>query len=139
MSLSENFKDAVDKKDMERVYSRFVEIIAIDPTGESLDEMLEYAKKRIPVLYQDHDGEIFNHNQSEWSKEYFKEQIFKLRRNFSKTRLEFCFKMIKVISADTIQIRNEQKKKYKSRKAQRILNHSQRFCGCFSRKFIIIS
>lgn len=92
MSLSKEYIEAVEGKDLLSIRLQLKNSLIIDPTGDSFSEMLDYASKRIPNLMDKHDGEEFR-NACEWDKDYYNEQTVKVVNNFSLERCELLKKM----------------------------------------------
>jgi hypothetical protein len=93
MTLNEDFIAAVEEHRMWAVYQRLADILSISSSLERQDEMLRYAESRLPDLYQDHDGEELDYNENKWTDEYYKDQKWKLEKNFSKDRLALLRRM----------------------------------------------
>lgn len=112
MALNSDFTKAVAEGRMWEVYQRLVDIMPIDPSLREQDEMLKYAERKIPNLYQPHDEENLLHNISDWTTKYYDDQRYRLEKNFSRERLELLRNMTKHRYSDTIKYRAEQEREY---------------------------
>lgn len=92
MSLTPEFINAVGEGNITRVRIMLKDSILLDPSGNKFDDMIEYAKERIPSLMSKHDGEVFK-SLEEWNEDYLNEQMVSVVSNFSKERLEFLKKI----------------------------------------------
>lgn len=87
MALTKEFKEAVTDNNLTRVRIMLKDIMLIDPSLKSFNEMLEYAEKNMSYLYDEHDGEAFVQNPNEWTEEYMNQQMVSVVMNFSKERV----------------------------------------------------
>lgn len=99
MSISIEFKDAVDKGLKTRVRIMLKDMMCIAPNLNDFYEMRDYANKRMPDLYDQHDGEILKTDPSAWDKNYMNQQLVSVVRNFSEERVELLSKIIQKIYA----------------------------------------
>jgi hypothetical protein len=108
MALNNDFVKAVADGRLWEVYQRLADILPIDPSLKEQDEMLKYAERHLPDLYQPHDGEVLSTDDVEWTDNYYLEQKSRIEKNFSRERLELLRHMTKHRYADTIKYRAEQ-------------------------------
>lgn len=87
MALTKEFKESVADNNITRVRIMLKDIMLIDPSLKSFNEMLEYAEKNMSDLYDEHDGETFVQNPNEWTEEYMNQQMVSVVMNFSKERV----------------------------------------------------
>lgn len=94
MSISKEYIESVEKKDLLSVRLLLKNSLILDPSGKSFSEMLDYANEKLPGLFVDHDGESFK-NKNDWNKDYFNEQTVKVVNNFSKERVELLKQIVR--------------------------------------------
>lgn len=87
MAFSKDFADAVEQGNLLRVKLMLKNSLLIDPSCQNFNQMLAFAKEKIPNLIDGHDGEILK-NDREWSEEYYNEQTVKIVNNFSQERID---------------------------------------------------
>lgn len=87
MNISQEFKDAVEEKDIMMVRIMLKDSLIVDPTFEEFNAMISYSEKFLDELYDEHDGEIFSRNPSDWTKDYMDEEMVRVISNFSKERI----------------------------------------------------
>lgn len=103
MAISPEFKDAVDEKRMMRVRIMLKDSMVADPTLQSFDDMIQYAQRHLPDLFDDHDGEELNYDSTSWNKDYMDEQMVTAVNNFSKERVELLKRIVQNIYAARVQ------------------------------------
>lgn len=94
MAVSKEFMDAVGQGNALRVKIMLKNSLLLDTSFRQFDEMLEYAKARIPGLVESHDGEAFR-QQEDWDEDYMNEQLVSVVENFSAERLELLKKIVR--------------------------------------------
>lgn len=89
MEISKTLSEAIENKNIHRIYSAFSVIAHEDPnfsTGK-FDSILNYVKsKNIPGFFQKYDGEKFK-PESEWSEKYWALVVSDLMDNFCEERI----------------------------------------------------
>lgn len=89
MSVSQEFTNALEEKDIITVRIMFKNSLIVDPTFEDFKQMCKEAEKILgDDLYDEHDGEKLKNNSSEYTKDYMNRQMVIVLNNFSKERLE---------------------------------------------------
>lgn len=104
MSLTKEFLDAVDNGRKTRVRIMLKDIMLVDPTLKTFDEMLIYAEKNMPDLYDAHDGEELIRNASAWNENYMNQQMVIVVTNFSKERIALLKKIVQNLYLNKIQM-----------------------------------
>lgn len=99
MALTKEFTEAVNQGKKTRVRIMLKDIMLVDPSLKTFEEMLAYAEKSMPDLYDQHDGEEFNNDLSSWNEDYMNEQMVAVVINFSKERIAFLGKIVKKLYA----------------------------------------
>lgn len=97
MAVTQEFKNAVEQKDLLSVHIMMKDSFLLDPTCKKFDEMNHYAESNLEGLYQPHDGEILEYSQEKWSADYLNEQLVKLIGNFSRERVVLLKSMVGVL------------------------------------------
>ena len=69
-------------------------LLAYYDNWKIFDQRLSYASKNIPSLFEVHDGEKFNMDQSMWDEALLDKTTVKLVHNFSKERLTYTRKLV---------------------------------------------
>lgn len=103
MALTREFTDAVDAGKKIRVRIMLKDIMLVDPSLNTFNEMLEYAEKNMEDLYDCHDGEELIKDSESWDEEYMNQQMVSVVNNFSKERLDILRKIVRKIYASKIQ------------------------------------
>lgn len=102
MSISQEFRNAVEDKNNLLVRIMLKDNMVLDPSMKEFNEMILYAENNIEDLYDEHDGEIFSNNKEDWTKEYMDEQMVNVIINFSKERIELLKKVCRYLYSDRI-------------------------------------
>lgn len=89
--MKPQFKGYVDSGDLEGIRIALANEMMLDPRGESFIEMRTYAESVLPNLYDMHDGEALNEDQSQWNEDLLFATKNSLDDNFSRERLEFYY------------------------------------------------
>ncbi len=100
MTLTNDFIDAVSNNKMTRVRIMLKDIMLVDPSLKTFNEMVSYAEKGIPGLYDQHDGEVLTNNSSDWTEDYMNQQMVSVVTNFSKERVTILAKVVKHLYGD---------------------------------------
>ena len=103
MALTKEFIEAVDNGKRTRVRIMLKDIMLVDPSLKTFDEMLTYADKNMSDLYDQHDGEELNTDSSAWDEDYLNQQMVSVVTNFSKERIALLGKIVKKLYAHKIQ------------------------------------
>lgn len=103
MALTKEFTEAVYKGKKTRVRIMLKDIMLVDPSLKTFDEMLVYAEKNMTDLYDQHDGEEFKSDSSLWDEDYMNEQMVSVVTNFSKERIAILSAIVKKLYAHKIQ------------------------------------
>jgi len=107
--ISQEFKDAVDKKKLTLVRVMLKDSMGVDPTMTQFKGRFKYASERLPDLvvpFED-DGEKFNYDKSAWTKKYMNMLMVQLVTNFSKERIEFTQKVVQYVYRDDYKYQKE--------------------------------
>lgn len=95
MALTKEFTEAVDNGKKTRVRIMLKDIMLVDPSLKSFNEMIDYAEKNMGDLYDQHDGEILNNDSSSWDEDYMNQHMVSVVTNFSKERVDLLKKIVK--------------------------------------------
>lgn len=95
MVLTNEFRDAVSNNKKTRVRIMLKDIMLVDPSMKSFDEMLSYAENNMRNLYDEHDGEILSSNSDTWTEDYMNQQMVLVVTNFSRERINLLKKIVK--------------------------------------------
>lgn len=109
MPVVQEFKDAVNEKKTRLVRIMLSNSLIIDPTFQEFDELLKYAEDRLGNMYDEHDGETFTNDISQWSKKLIDEQTGKCVYNFSRERIDFLKKICSHIYSDRVEAKEREK------------------------------
>ena len=102
MALTSEFMEAVSNGKKTRVRIMLKDIMLIDPSCKSFDEMITYAESNMSDLFDEHDGESFCEEKSEWTEDYMNQQMVSVVTNFSKERIAILKKIVGFRYADKI-------------------------------------
>lgn len=103
MAITKDFVDAVESGNLLRVRIMLKDILLIDPTAMTFDEMESYARAKIDNLYDTHDGETLNYDVTGWNEDYLNDQMVAVVSNFSKERIELLKGMVRHLYRDKVQ------------------------------------
>lgn len=103
MALTEEFIEAVGNGKKTRVRIMLKDIMLVDPSLKTFNEMLTYAKKSLSDLYDEHDGEELISDSTEWDEDYMNQQMVAVVTNFSKERIALLEEIVKKLYAHKIQ------------------------------------
>ena len=101
MAITNEFKDAVLNNKLTRVRIMLKDMMLVDTSLTTFNEMIKYAESNMSNLYDIHDGEVFK-DISEWNKDYMNQQMVSIITNFSKERVELVKKIVRYIYKDEI-------------------------------------
>lgn len=103
MALTKEFIEAVEGGKKTRVRIMLKDIMLVDPSLKSFEEMLVYAEGNMSDLYDQHDGEEFVHDSSAWDEDYMNQQMVSVVTNFSKERIDILGKIVSKLYSHKIQ------------------------------------
>lgn len=107
MALTEEFIEAVGNGKKTRVRIMLKDIMLVDPSLKTFNEMLTYAEKNLSDIYDEHDGEELISDSTEWDKDYMNQQMVAVVTNFSKERIALLEEIVKKLYAHKIQRETE--------------------------------
>ncbi|MEG0297526.1 MAG: hypothetical protein RR620_12480 [Clostridium sp.] len=100
MTITQEFRDAVNSKDSRLVRIMLKDSLVVDPTFIEFNEMIKIAETKITDLYDEHDGEVLKYEISTWSKDYMDEQMVQVVYNFSIERVNLLKSICKHLYRD---------------------------------------
>lgn len=100
MALTNEFIEAVESGKKVRVRIMLKDIMLVDPTMRTFDEMIKYAASKMNDVYDEHDGEQLKYDTMEWNESYLSYQMVTVVNNFSKERIELLRSMVKYLYKD---------------------------------------
>lgn len=103
MALTKEFTEAVENEKKTRVRIMLKDIMLVDPSLKTFDEMLSYAERNMSRLYDEHDGEKLINDPSAWNEDYMNQQMVVVVTNFSKERIDLLGRMVKKLYAHKIE------------------------------------
>lgn len=95
VTLDKKFKEAVERKDTILVRVMLKNSLLLSSSEEDFDDMLNYAKEKLPDLMDAHDGERLKAEEEEWTRDYLDQQLVRLVSNFSQERIGLLQKMVR--------------------------------------------
>lgn len=98
MAISDEFKEAVTEGKTTRARIMLKDALLLDTSCARFDEMFAYAKKQMPDLLDEHDGEIFK-DRSAWNEDYLNEEMVAVVSNFSQERIDLLRSMVQKLYA----------------------------------------
>ena len=102
MAINDEFKKAVQEKDILLIRVMLKTSMLRDPTFNRFNELSAYAEKNVSNLYDKHDGENFIEDKNKWNTELLDLQQSKCLENFSHERIIFLRKLCRYLYADKI-------------------------------------
>lgn len=102
MAINDEFKKAVEEKDILLIRVMLKTSMLRDPTFNRFNELSAYAEKNVSNLYDKHDGENFIEDKNKWNTELLDLQQSKCLENFSHERIIFLRKLCRYLYADKI-------------------------------------
>jgi len=87
MTITQEFREAVNNKDTRMVRIILKDSLVVDPTFAEFNQMNALAEANIEALYDEHDGEVLKSETIAWTKDYMDEQMVQVVYNFSKERI----------------------------------------------------
>lgn len=106
--ISPEFQAAIEGNNLLRTRIMLKDSLVLDPTFIQLDEMLAYARKRLPDLFVPFDGEILENNKTKWDKAVMNEELVGLVTNFSEERISHLKRVVsKVLGAEAEKLRQQ--------------------------------
>lgn len=110
--VSPEFKSTVSNGNLLRTRIMLKDSFVLDPTFHQFNEMLIFAKAKLPTLMEEYDGEYLEVNPEQWTYEVMNEELVSLVTNFSMVRIEHLKKVVsKVLAKEAELIRNERDSK----------------------------
>lgn len=127
--ISPEFRTAVSERNLLRVKIMLKDSFVIDPTFTQLDEMLTYARTRLPCLFEPFDGGALENDDSKWNETVMNMELVQLINNFSEKRINHLKQVVaKVLKTKIIKIQRE-----RNRQSQQKACTSQSFQGADSK------
>ena len=106
--VSQEFKMAVSEKNLLRTRIMIKDSFVIDPTFVQLEEMLSYARTRLPDLFVLFDGGELEDDPEKWNVNVMNTELVQLVTNFSEKRLKHLKKVVaKVLESEAMKIRRK--------------------------------
>lgn len=100
-SLKENFKRAVEDKDLRIVRLSLSNELLLDPRGKTFSKMLIYAKNKLPDLFEENKkGSYTLMPKEKWNEDFLFDVKSDLDTNFSLEKLIFYEEVIKVVGKE---------------------------------------
>lgn len=122
--ISEQFKSAVQSKNMERVKIMLKNSLTQDLTFKQFQTMLDYALKNLPDLIESHDGTEFG-SKTNWDKQYASAIKVDLVDNFSKERIAHIKEVQSYVYADEILKQNQAERTKASNNSKGNIHNNQ--------------
>lgn len=103
MALTNEFIDAVANNKKTRIRIMLKDIMLVDPSMKSFNEMLSYAESNMENLYDEHDGEKLNNNSDAWTEDYMNQQMVSVVTNFSRERVNALKKIVEFLYGNKVE------------------------------------
>ncbi len=97
MSLSNDFIEAVESGKSTRVKIMIKNNMLVDKSFSECEEMLAYAERKLPDIYDANNGTQFQTDSSLWNEDYLNDQLVEVVDNFSRERIAHIKEVIKYI------------------------------------------
>lgn len=92
--ISQEFRTAVANKNLLRTRIMLKDSFVVDPTFVLLEEMLTYARQKLPDLIVPFDDDVLEEDASKWNQEIMNMELVQLVNNFSETRILHLQKVV---------------------------------------------
>ena len=113
------FTKKVQDNDLYGVRLSLADEMLIDPRGNDFKEMLAYAEKYLPGLYETDNGAEYPQNESDWTKDLLYNLKYDLSKNFSREKLVLFVKMAQFVLKDkATSLEQEEKEKVRTTSEQ---------------------
>ena len=109
MTINNDFKNAVDTKDIRLVRIMLKDSMVVDPTFREFNSLIQYAENSLGELYDPHDNETFSSDISEWNKDLLNTEMVNVVYNFSKERIEFLKQLCRHIYSDRVETKERER------------------------------
>lgn len=110
--MKQEFINAVSEKNLSIVRISLTNELLLDPRGTTFSEMLSYAMKALPDLFEENKEAGYTvPPQEEWNKEFMLIVKNDLDSNFSKEKLAFYETVVKIVGKSKIGIIEEEERK----------------------------
>lgn len=103
--MDAKFIDAVNNHNLIRVRIALANEILLNANGKSFHEMLNFAEQNLSDLYEEHDGEVFEEDYSNFTSDNVADIQNKLDFNFSKERLAYFEKVVRKVKGEQAKAR----------------------------------
>lgn len=105
--ISQEFKKAVEERDLLRVRIMLKDSLIIDPSFGKFEKMLRCANAEFRDIYVNYDGGQLERNPEKWNQQTLNHELVELVDNFSKERIDHLKKVIdKLLSTNMRKERN---------------------------------
>ena len=103
MALTNEFINAVanNKKILVRIMLK--DIMLVDSSMKTFNEMLSHAESNMDNLYDEHDGEKLNGNSATWTVDYMNQQMVSVVTNFSRERVNTLKKIVEFLYGNKVE------------------------------------
>lgn len=95
--MEQRFIQAVAAKNLIRTRLSISNELMLDPRGKTFKEMVSYAEAKLPDLYLEDDGKLYDDNTSKWDDEFLCDLKNDLDLLFSKEKLAVYEKVTKFV------------------------------------------
>jgi|GEM_PF-1254217 hypothetical protein len=132
-NISEGLKDAVKRKNMSAVRSRFFTLIARNPSGREISAYVDYCLSNGLTeneFYMPDSSENFKNEKKEWTQEYWIELGSEMQVKFSKKHINHMIEVADYLFSEHSQSNSQD---YAKKKSEESLRYSQKKSGYVSR------
>ena len=114
--VSQEFRSAVEERNLLRTRIMLKDSLVIDPSFNQFNELLAYARMRLPDIVEPFDGELLENNSSMWNSAEMDRQLVKLVNNFSEKRIQYVKAIVsKVCESDIKKIQAKNQTGYRTK------------------------
>ena len=104
------FTKKVQDNDLYGVRLSLADEMLIDPRSNGFKEMLAYAEKYLPDLYETDNGAEYPQGESDWTKDLLYNLKYDLSKNFSREKLTLYVKMAQFVLKDKAESLEQEEK-----------------------------
>ena len=128
--INQEFQNAVNERNLASVRMMLTNELLLDPRGKTFEEMLQYAKDKLPDLFEPEQPSRFSipSDKEEWNDDVLSKMKRDLNMNFSVEKLALFVEMAKHVGADkATELEKEElerKKRAKEKKEKKTGEHT---------------
>ena len=97
LEIGNGFIEAVNNNKLIRVRIMIKDSLLVDRSFKQANKMIEAAEKKMPDLWDEHDGQELDYDKSHWNDELMNREMVRVVNNFSHERIDFLKAIVKYL------------------------------------------